>query len=157
MREFLQTKIKTKRGKIIMSDGVVVGDHDGLAFYTIGQRHFGRRTYDIGLKTDERPLFVVDKKIKANQLVVGYEDDELLYKKEIEVGDVNWIAGHPPKFPLKCKVRLRHRQPLETAKIERLKDYKIIVRFEKPQRAVTPGQFAVIYKNNECIGGGVIR
>jgi len=110
--------------------------------------------------------------------VVGQEESELLYKKEIIIGDMHWISGssfakategipdystatpgrHEKRngqdviFPLKCMVRLRHRQPLQNATFE--EDDKII--FEEPQRAVTPGQFAVIYKDGVCLGGGVI-
>ena len=102
MEKFLLTKIRSKSGKIVFSDGGVVGEHKGLAFYTIGQRHFGLRTYDIGRKIDNEPLYVVEKNIKKNELVVGREDDALLYKKEVKIGKVHWIAGQPPKFPLKC-------------------------------------------------------
>jgi len=149
MKKFLSDKIKSKPGKIIFSSGEIAGRHDGLAFYTIGER--------IGLKKqNSKPVFVVDKNIKANILIVGYEHDPLLLKKNIEVVDVNWITGLSPKFPLKCEVRLRHRQPLQKAKIIG-HNKKIIIDFEKPQRAVTPGQFAVLYKKGECLGGGVIK
>lgn len=181
MKEFLEKKIKHKKGKIILSTGEVVGKHDGLPFYTIGQRHFGTRSvvgknvilskaparHDLpsgmsGRKdlpiTDSRPLFVVAKRLKTNELVVGYENDPLLYKKEVALGDVYWMAtpkagktGRPPQFPLQCTVRLRHRQALQKAIVE-----SGVVHFKKPERAVTPGQFAVFYKKGECLGGGVI-
>ncbi|MBI4992776.1 MAG: tRNA 2-thiouridine(34) synthase MnmA [Candidatus Magasanikbacteria bacterium] len=159
MREFLQASIAQKKGKTSLSDGTIVGEHDGLAFYTIGQRErLVIMNYELGIKRDE-PLFVVNKDVKNNRLIVGYEDDALLYKKEIKVGNVSWISGHSPKFPLKCMVRLRHRQPLQECHCEeelaRLRS-NLLVRFAKPQRAVTPGQFAVFYKNNECLGGGEI-
>ena len=169
MKEFLKNKmeIKTKIGEIVMSGtGEMMGEHQGLAFYTIGER--------IGLERSKikdhetKPLFIIDKNIGLNQLIVGYEDDPLLYKKEIEVSEVNWISGfirrsppkvdeggQTPKFPLKCLVRLRHRQPLQKAIVIK-QETKIKIIFDKSQRAVTPGQFAVIYKNNECLGGGVI-
>ncbi len=168
MKEFLQQKIKPKPGKMVLSSGEVVGKHDGLPFYTIGQRHFR----DQGLGTrfqvgNQKPLYVVGKDRKKNQLIVGHEDDPLLWKKEIEVGEVNWMSGHPPKFPLQCKVRLRHRQKLQIADL-RLQIDRLIVRFRAPQKAVTPGQFAVFYVSRrssqrakadeqyECLGGGVI-
>src|SRR3989338_1987120 len=161
MEKFLLTKIRSKSGKIVFSDGGVVGEHKGLAFYTIGQRHFGLRTYDIGRKIDNEPLYVVEKNIKKNELVVGREDDALLYKKEVKIGKVHWIAGQPPKFPLKCMVRLRHRQPLQkcviTSPLHHFTTAPLVIRFDKPQRAVTPGQFAVFYKDEECLGGGVIE
>ncbi|MFA5127540.1 MAG: tRNA 2-thiouridine(34) synthase MnmA [Patescibacteria group bacterium] len=144
MKKFLMKKIKTKKGKIILSSGEIVGEHDGLAFYTIGER--------IGIAGhNEKPLYVVDKNIKQNKLVVGYDADPLLFKKEIKITETNWIAGRAPKFPLKCEVRLRHRQPLQKCVINKNK-----VLFTQPQRAVTPGQFAVFYAKGVCLGGGVI-
>lgn len=180
MKEFLQKKIKVRKGNIITSDGAIIGKHDGLPFYTIGQRHFGLRTMDYGLLRNE-PLYVVEKRFNSNELVVGYEDDPLLYKKEIQIGDIHWIGGHAPKFPLHCEVRLRHRQPLQKAVVglrtclassaRRATDYRlqqktkktvdssqstVVASFMTPQRAPTPGQFAVFFLKSECLGGGVI-
>ena len=170
MKEFLETKIKKKIGNIITSDGIVIGKHDGLAFYTIGQRHVGVESQkSIKSKGDSKPLYVITKRLQTNELVVGYEDDPLLYKKEIEVGEVNWVGGfihrspseggQVPKFPLECEVRLRHRQPLQKAVVSKspLEGGRgMLVNFATPQRAVTPGQFAVFYRKGECLGGGVI-
>ncbi|MBI5729229.1 MAG: tRNA 2-thiouridine(34) synthase MnmA [Candidatus Magasanikbacteria bacterium] len=177
MKEFLEKKIKHKKGKIILSTGEVVGKHDGLPFYTIGQRHFGKRSVvgknviqsgaparlnDISRSggkdlpiSDSRPLFVFEKRTKTNELVVGYESDSLLYKKEVALADVRWISGQSPKFPLQCEVRLRHRQPLQKA-IVSLQSSVFSLSFAKPQRAVTPGQFVVFYRKGECLGGGVV-
>lgn len=168
MKEFLKNKIKTKIGDIVMTDGEVIGQHEGLSFYTIGQRHIGTRiqgykdtnklqiTNDRKIKSeDSKPLYVVGKNFEKNELIVGYENDPLLWKKEIVVKDVHWISGQQPEFPLECKVRLRHRQKMQKSKVINLKS-KIIIQFEKPQKAVTPGQFAVFYKDRECLGGGVI-
>ncbi len=186
MKEFLMKKIKPNPGKIITSIGEVVGEHRGIPFYTIGER--------IGVKLqisndkcqikskyqNSKPMYVVGKDIKKNILIVGYEDDPLLYKKEIVVGarhalPVHWISGQPPKFPLKCEARLRHRQPLQKCVVysplvpihedrgSRSLREAIVGRgglagkFSTPQRAVTPGQFAVFYKKGECLGGGVIQ
>ncbi len=159
MKEFLETKIKTKIGNVILSDGTILGQHDGLAFYTIGQRHGVKSQKSIkSVKSnDSKPLYVVDKRIETNELVVGFEDDQLLYKREITVTDINWIAGRVPNFPLQCKVRLRHRQPLQPCEIKKQGNKEIVVKFTKPQRAVTPGQFAVFYNKNKCLGGGVIQ
>jgi len=172
MREFLMQKIKPKPGEIVMSDGTVIGEHQGLPFYTIGQRGLAGRVKSDGGRGDSKPLYVVDKDLEENKLVVGYEDDPLLYKKEITVKDVNWIAGKSPEFPLYCKVRLRHRQPLQSGEIrncpaasgipllrEKLETGEecVKIKFEQPQRAATPGQFAVFYLKDECLGGGVIQ
>ncbi len=158
MDEFLKTRIKPKPGNIIFSDGTKVGEHEGLPFYTIGQRHI-----NVYVRQATGPLFVVAKNSKKNELVVGYVDDPLLYSKKCEVREINWVKGSLPKFPLQCEVRLRHRQPLRTCKVIN-KDGSIFVEFNKPERAVTPGQFAVFYlyrggtasKKGICLGGGVI-
>lgn len=161
MKKFLKQRIKPKRGKIITSSGQIIGEHEGLAFYTIGQRHWGIRNHESGIKKlateDTRPLYVVNKQFKSNKLVVGFEDDRLLYKKEFYIQKINWLAGQAPKFPLKCEVRLRHRQPLQGCQVLAIRGQKELkVRMATKQRAVTPGQFAVFYKNGECLGGGEI-
>lgn len=109
-----------------------------------------------------KPLYILEKKFETNELVIGFEDDPLLFKKEIVVTDLHWIAGRPPKFPLECTVRLRHRQELQKSKVKNLPapsrrwKSKIVIECDKPQKAVTPGQFAVFYKGKRCLGGGVI-
>lgn len=148
MKDFLKNQIKTKVGDIVLSSGEIIGKHEGLELYTIGQRHIGVQ--------GSRPLYVVDKYLKTNELVVGFEADPLLYKKEITIDDVRWVSGQEPKFPLTSEVRLRHRQALQKCRIMN-NESGIMVEFGKPQRAVTPGQFAVLYKNGECLGGGVIQ
>ncbi len=183
MKDFLQQKIKIKKGKVILSNGEIVGEHDGLAFYTIGQRgglnchpDLKRSKGGVSLKHNIRdsslviqndnakPLFVIDKNIKKNQLIVGYENNPLLHKKEITVVDVNWIR-QKPVFPLKCEVRLRHRQPLQKAVVvsslrrrstPTVRQREVFIKFVQPQRAPTPGQFAVLYKDEICLGGGII-
>lgn len=146
MKEFLQQKIKPTPGDIVMSTGNVLGKHEGLSFYTIGQRNLGVQA------DDTKPLYVLDKNFETNELVVGYEDDPLLFKQEIAITDMHWISGHPPTYPLECEVRLRHRQSLQKVTVH--SDMQLV--FESPQRAVTPGQFAVLYKNGICLGGGTI-
>jgi tRNA-specific 2-thiouridylase len=164
MKEFLMQKIKPTTGKIIMYDRTeaanippkTIGEHDGLPFYTIGQRHVGAQVLQLGGNT--KPLYVVAKNFETNELVVGFEDDPLLYKEEAVVENVNWINIELLKFPLKCQVRLRHRQPLQDCTVEmgeRMGEF--MIKFKKPQRAVTPGQFAVFFKKGECLGGGAVK
>jgi len=156
MKKFLMKKIKPNPGKIFLSSGEIVGEHDGLAFYTIGQRYglsSGRKSNS---SDSSRPFFVVEKNLKRNELVVGFVDDTLLYKKEIKVKEINWISGSVPKLPIKCLARLRHRQPLQKCNCAFAEKNNLSVKFIIPQRAVTPGQFAVFYKKGECLGGGEI-
>ncbi len=153
MKDFLQQRIKKMPGNIVNEHGEVLGEHEGLAFYTIGQRHVGQLAISKEQGTSQKPLYVVEKKFDTKVLVVGTENSELLYKKEIIVEDVHWISGQAPEFPLKCKVRLRHRQPLQFATVEH--GNKMV--FDELQRAATPGQFAVMYNNGMCLGGGVIQ
>lgn len=148
MKEFLQKKIKSKKGKIILNNSKeILGEHDGVPFYTIGQR--------LGL--NNKPYFVVKKDAKKNILLVGNENDSELLKQEIEVEDVNWISGQKPKLPIKCEVRLRHRQPLQSCRCEAKGRGNLIIKFNSPQKAVTPGQFAVLYSKGVCLGGGVVK
>ncbi|MBI4098559.1 MAG: tRNA 2-thiouridine(34) synthase MnmA [Candidatus Magasanikbacteria bacterium] len=162
MKDFLKQKIKPKPGNIVTSAGEVIGEHEGLVYYTIGQRHgFVQRG-------GGKPLYVVAKDFKKNELVVGSENDPRLLTREISVGDVHWINSPLPlgegdkKLPLLSKegrgevlVRFRHRQELQRCAIKK-QEKNIIVVCSKPQRAITPGQFAVLYRGEECLGGGVI-
>jgi tRNA-specific 2-thiouridylase len=167
MKKFLMKKIKVKKGKIITSSGEIVGEHDGLAFYTIGERiglksqmsNFQCQIKSKAQMSNVKPVFVVGKNIKKNELIVGNENDPMLYSAKAEVKNINWIAGREPKFPLKCEVRLRHRQELQKCHCvkEEGRRGNLIVDFDKPQRAVTPGQFAVFYSKGVCLGGGEIK
>jgi tRNA-specific 2-thiouridylase len=177
MKDFLKSRIKQKPGKVVLLDGTVVGKHDGLAYYTIGQRHLGLNSktpntppspptdgYGRASKIQKitnyqlpitKPFYVLSKNKKTNTITIGPEDG--LYKKEINLEDVHWIAGRPPVFPLQCEVRLRHRQPLQRARIKEQRANETTLLFGKTQRAPTPGQFAVFYKDGVCLGGGIIK
>lgn len=134
--------LKTKAGNIITIDGKKVGEHQGLTFYTIGQRK-GIKVGGIG------PFYVVKKDFKNNALIVSNLEKDLL-KKEMVVKNVNWISGK--QYSGKCKVKIRSMAPMTAAIIKR---NKII--FDKEQRAITPGQSAVFYRGNEVLGGGIIK
>lgn len=162
IREFLKMYIKEKPGKIVTSSGKVVGTHIGLSFYTIGQR----QGMGIG---GGIPYYVAKKEPEINTLVVAEgENDPILYSKKLVLEDVHWISGEEPELPLKCESRIRYRQPLQKCRImkheSRIKDNgvsaihnsKFIILFSEEQRAVTPGQSVVFYKDEEVLGGGVI-
>jgi len=149
IEEFLRRRIKTKKGPIITTDGKKVGEHQGLIFYTIGQRK-GLKIGGIG------PFYVVDKDFKNNALIVAPANfSEALYKKEAIAEKINWISSQEPRLPLKCQVKIRYLMPASPAVISKKGNfYKI--RFIKPQRAIAPGQSAVFYKGQEILGGGII-
>jgi tRNA-specific 2-thiouridylase len=150
--DFLRSRIPQEPGDIVrVSDGAVVGRHDGAAPFTIGQRH------GLGVGGGD-PLFVVTKDMAKNIVYVAQgEDPKELYASSLIATDVHWIAGAAPSFPLTCKVRIRYRQPLQDAVIHApAADGSFRIDFASPQRAVSPGQFAVVYLGDTCLGGGVI-
>lgn len=154
MKEFLQQEIKQKKGKIVTTSGEQVGEHDGLAFYTIGQRHGFEQ------KGGGNPLFVVGKNKKKNQLIVGAENDPLLLHKEAELDQTHWIHEEDAAAFFDCYVRLRHRGKMIPCTVEIQKNKMVKIIFQELQKALTPGQFAVFYSSNfsekKCLGGGII-
>ncbi|TSC68752.1 MAG: tRNA-specific 2-thiouridylase [Parcubacteria group bacterium Gr01-1014_66] len=157
MREFLQRYIPIERGEVKTTSGALIGAHEGLPFYTIGQRH------GIGISGEGIPYYVTSKDERTNTLVVGEGPyDEGLFTNEIMVEDVNWIRGVPSKLPFHCEARIRYRQPLQRARIMKYasrsmnKIGSFVIRFNELQRAVTPGQSIVFYQNDEMWGGGII-
>ncbi len=144
MREFLSQYVETEPGDIIdAKNGQTLGRHDGAIFYTLGQRH----GLEIG---GGLPYYVVGKDMEANQVFVSTDlNDENLWKQTVPLEDIHWIDGRARTGEM--RVRVRHRAQLVVCRIQ---DNTIL--FEQPQRAVTPGQSAVLYLDNECVGGGVV-
>ncbi|OGL66416.1 tRNA 2-thiouridine(34) synthase MnmA [Candidatus Uhrbacteria bacterium RIFCSPHIGHO2_01_FULL_63_20] len=148
MKQFLVQRIPQVPGKIVTSDGKEVGIHDGLPFYTIGQRE--------GLKIPMgEPYYVVEKRMETNELVVGSAFHPGLFKKETTGIRPNWFRK--PAGKTRVLVRLRHRAPRVPCEIEPLPDDRVRIAFDEPQRAVTPGQSAVFYAGDEVIGGAIIE
>jgi tRNA-specific 2-thiouridylase len=144
---FLERHLKLKSGEIVDENKNILGKHKGLPLYTLGQR----KGIEIGGKG---PYFVIGKNVRKNQLIVSNSQDALFSGLAV-VKDVNWVSG-TPKMPFKALIRTRYRNPLVYA-IIRPKGRFLEVAFEKPQRAVTPGQSIVFYtKSGEVLGGGVI-
>jgi len=148
INEFLKDYLKLKRGKIITTEGKIIGWHQGLWFYTIGQRK--------GIGLPGGPYYVLDKNLNKNILIVTKNEKDL-YKKELLAKNVNWISGKEPKLPLKVKAKIRYCHQLATAIIiKNLKPKTYHLKFKKLQRAITPGQSVVFYRGDEVVGGGII-
>lgn len=149
--EYLKKHIKAKAGGIKTLDGKTVGKHQGLAFYTIGQR----RGVDIG---GIGPFYVASKDYKTNTLfVVNDANDPALYSRNFKIENLNWISGRSPKTPFKCLVQIRYRQQAVNCSISGKKAGNWQIELEKPERAITQGQSAVFYQGKELLGGGIIR
>ena len=134
-------------GALVSSDGVVLGQHAGYARYTVGQRK--------GLGGGRgRPLYVLGVRAATNQVVVGSNDE--LYRDDVIVGDLNWLAA-PPKIHESVHVQLRHRAAATPGDVVECGTEQLALRLHEPQRAVTPGQSAVVYRGEELIGGGRIQ
>ncbi|MGI6240026.1 MAG: tRNA 2-thiouridine(34) synthase MnmA [Christensenellales bacterium] len=151
-RAFLKQYLPAQPGEIVTEDGKVVGRHEGVLYYTLGQR----RGLGIGGAGTGERWFVVGKDARRNELIVSQgADSERLYTMRAEASDATWIAGEPPGAAFSAKVRLRHRQPLQDARVE-VAGERVRIAFAERQRAVTPGQSAVLYQGNRCLGGAVI-
>ena len=152
--EFLSKYLPAKGGNIVNTEGKILGKHNGLMYYTIGQRK------GIGIGNTKEgtgePWFVVDKNLETNELIVTQGDKSVLYSKGLIATDFNFINIEDIEFPLECTVKFRYRQSDSKAMIKKLSDEKYEVLFDEPQKAVTPGQIVVAYKDEVCFGGGVI-
>ncbi len=148
MQEFLKKEIGQKPGLIVDENHQVLGQHQGLYFYTIGQRK--------GIKLPNGPYFVKGFNIKKNILIVTNKPKELL-QKEVFLSLFNFISGVLPNRAINIQTKIRYRQSSESAilyPVNKLGKLRIV--FKKSQRAVTPGQFCVFYNKNVCLGGGMI-
>lgn len=151
---FIRPYILDKPGEILTETGQVIGEHQGLHHYTLGQR----KGLGIGGHQDTKPApwYVAQKKASLNQLIVVQSHDHpLLYHTHLRCQDPHWI-GKPPTMPIGCQARIRHRQPLEDCLIELEDESRLKVTFKKAQRAITPGQSIVFYEGSRCYGGAII-
>lgn len=151
MKTFLRKKIASKPGEIIDASGNVIGHHDGLDQFTIGQRH------GIGLATGGKAWYVAAKNRKKRQLIVVPGDDHpLLYRNSMHVGHLCWTSGKAPRLPVRASVQVRYRQPPVPAILRAGAAGKVTVTFLQPVKAVAAGQSAVFYRGAACLGGGII-
>lgn len=154
-RNFLKNYLPLKPGKIFSTDGRELGEHIGLAYYTIGQR----KGLNIGGRNDGngKPYFVVKKDLENNTLIVSQGEEDCLFSSGLVSYNVNWIPSRPKENKFSCTAKFRYRQPDQKVDVEILENNHVVVRFKERQRAITEGQFVVFYNGNICLGGGVIE
>lgn len=155
VKDFLKHYIKEKKGDVVNEEGEVVGEHNGVTFFTLGERH----GFTINKKTsNDAPYYIIKKDLERNILVVAEEsrikNQEL--NKELIIKDVNWNQGEMPDLTKKYKARIRYRQDLQSCKIEDSGNGTYKINFDKGQTAPAPGQSIVFYLKSICLGGGII-
>ncbi|TDT46052.1 tRNA 2-thiouridine(34) synthase MnmA [Fonticella tunisiensis] len=151
--EFLSRYLPAQPGEIRTLSGEVVGEHNGLMYYTFGQR----KGLGIGGKGTGEPWFVADKDLKNNILyVVQGSNHPALYSYGLIADDVSWISERKKEKSFKCTAKFRYRQPDQGVTVNILDDNRCLVVFDEPQKAVTPGQVVVFYQGESCLGGGTI-
>ena len=158
LKEYLSEHTKFSAGDIVTTDNKKIGTHDGLPFYTIGQR----QGINIG---GTGPYYVVAKNPTTNQLIVtNKKNDPALFTKKIILKNIHWISENMPKLPLKCFAHHRYQSSLSPVTITK-KENNFEITFKTPERAIAPGQSLVLYKplhklfnrNHQILGGGIIE
>lgn len=155
-KSFLAQYLPAQPGMIETTDGKIIGKHDGLMYYTLGQRQ------GLGIggqkNAEAAPWYVIAKDLNRNALIVGQgHDHSLLYSAKLICEQVYWIAEKRPNMPLQCAAKTRYRQREQNCIVSEINDDRFEVVFSNPQWAVTPGQSVVFYAGNVCLGGGIIR
>ena len=143
-----RSPLEMKNGSILSTDGSTLGKHNGLFNYTIGQRK------GLGISS-EAPLYVIRLDTTNNAVIVGGNDE--LFCEKIRVKELHWLAGNPPDLSRTYSVRIRYSHKGSDAAIHMGEHGKAEMTFQTPQRAITPGQFAVIYRETELLGSGIIE
>ena len=155
-RELLNRYLPRKPGRMRTPEGKTLGEHIGLSFYTIGQR----KGVGIGGLKDSagRPWYVCGKDLAKNELIVVQgHDHPLLLAQKLRAEDLTWVSGAAPQPSLSYGAKTRYRQADAACRIDRVGDEDLEVEFSAPQWAVTPGQSVVLYREDVCLGGGVIQ
>ena len=155
-KDFLAQYLPAQPGKIETAEGQVIGQHEGLMYHTLGQRKGlligGMKEYG------DDPWYVVDKDVDRNVLIVGQgADHPRLYSKGLIANQLHWVDRKGPNTPIQCAVKTRYRQTDIPCTVTPKADGTIEVLFDQPQKAVTPGQSAVFYQDQVCLGGGIIE
>jgi len=155
-REFLQDFLLARPGEIVTTTGKIIGKHQGIIFYTIGQRQ------GLGLGgiqgSEDKPWFVVGKNIERNQLIVAQgEHHPSLYSQGLICKPIHWLGQIKNEdYPISLMAKIRYRQDAQHCLLSAVNDNQHVVYFSNPQRAVTPGQYIVFYDKHRCLGGAQI-
>jgi len=155
-KEFLQRYLPAQPGEMRSPEGQLIGKHQGLMYYTLGQR----QGLGIGGVKDapDEPWYVLDKDLENNILVVGQgHDHPLMLHNTLEAGNLDWCNNKPLTESMRCGAKTRYRQADQACLLEPLGNDRCRVSFDEPQRAITPGQSVVFYQGEVCLGGGVIE
>jgi len=154
-KKFLSEFLLAQPGVMRTPAGKIIGQHDGLMFYTIGQRqglHIGGQK-----QAATTPWYVVGKDIPQNTLIVAQgHDHPLLHSLQLICGNAHWVMGKSPESLLYCTAKIRYRQADAACELIRLDEQRYQVNFRQPQWAITPGQSVVFYQDNICLGGATI-
>lgn len=155
MREFLSRYMQAQAGDIVDDQGHVVGQHPGLCYFTIGQRKglgVGGQKHAL-----DAPWFVYAKQAGSKQLrVTQNAQHPALQRRQATLQQPHWIAGQPPELPWRGLARIRHRQALQACTLQAQDGERLQIQFDDPQWAIAPGQYAVLYQQQECLGCAVI-
>jgi tRNA-specific 2-thiouridylase len=155
-REFLATYLPANPGRMRTPGGQDMGEHQGLMYYTLGQR----KGLEIGGQKErsEEPWYVVGKNLDDNALIVAQGEHKMLFSDWLIATDTRWIGESPTGLAdgLRCRAKVRYRQADQDCVVTALDDDKVEVHFDERQKAVAPGQFVVFYEENRCLGGSVI-
>ncbi len=155
-REFLQRYLPSQPGEMRTPEGQYIGQHQGLMYYTLGQRQ------GLGIggvkNAPYEPWYVLEKDLDNNVLVVGQgHDHPLMLHNTLEAAQLDWCHEFPLLDGMSCQAKIRYRQQDQECQVFRLDDQRLKVTFSVPQRAITPGQSIVFYSNEVCLGGGIIE
>ncbi len=154
-RSFLSQYVAAQPGEIRNLDGQVIGEHQGVLYYTLGQRQ------GLGIggvkNASELPWYVLAKDVAENVIIAGQGiDHPMLFSDSLQAIDLRWVSGTSPTLPCRCAAKTRYRQPDQACTITESSDGRISVVFDQAQRAITPGQSVVFYQDEVCLGGGII-
>ena len=154
-REFLGEYIPSQPGQILTPEGSALGEHGGLMFHTLGQRQ-GLGIGGVKGCPDE-PWYVLHKDLENNVLYVGQgHDHPWLFSTELQASGLSWVTGQAPEAGARLTAKVRYRQADQGCTVTAIDGNMMQLAFDQPQRAVTPGQSVVLYRDDECLGGGII-